>query len=323
MNTKLVTAYYPLNEGTPFWGKQNRHRWYKNSIASICNVGVPVICYTDDNGYDEILETKISRNLDNLIIKKYEMTSSPFFERMLKIRTEGNPELYNNKSHPFYKMPFVIYWNKWVFLEMEYEPDTYIYWIDGGLSTDGVLPHRVNDYVHEPDFSTRYAGIGNYYNEHEFKFHSYNKVFNPEFINKINQFSEGKIINLCRRDTTDNDFYLLEEKLNLTKGKIMRDNLYPVGALFGGNTPYLLDYINEFYNVSNKILAIGDYACTEQEIMGHIHAEYREWFKDWMFHDFYHDDWKINNDQKLVPYRELFPNNISFSDFFINPLDTL
>jgi hypothetical protein len=79
-----------------------------------------------------------------------------------------------------------------------------------------------------------------------------------------------------------------------------------------------LSYINKFNDTAEQILSIGDYLCTEQEIMGHIHAEHPEWFADWVFHDFYHEDWKIMNDHKLSPYRELFPNNISFSSFFLD-----
>jgi hypothetical protein len=318
MITKLVTAYYPIHNGPPLWGKEGRHRWYKHSIASICNTGVPVICYTDDSSYDELLEVKNKRQLDNLVIKIYDIKSNPFQERIYKIRTEGHPEMYNNHLHPYYRMPVSIYWMKWNFLKMEYEDNAYIYWIDGGLSTDGVLPHKVNDYVSEPGFATRYAGEGDYVLDHEHKFHTFSKVFNPEFITKLNKFTDGKILNICRQGITDNNFYLLEEKLDLTKGKIMQDDLYPVGAMFGGNSPYLLPYIDTFNHVADKILSIGDYVCTEQEIMGHIHCENREWFADWVFNDFYHDDWKITCDGKLVPYRELMPNNISFSSFFID-----
>ncbi len=130
MNTKLVTAYYPLHQGPPFWGKQNRERWYKHSIASICGTGVPVICYTDEIGYKEINEIKTNKKLDNLILKMYDLTTSPFHDRIYKARTEGHPEMYNNEFHPYYKMPVSIYWMKWNFLKMEHEEDTYIYWMD-------------------------------------------------------------------------------------------------------------------------------------------------------------------------------------------------
>jgi hypothetical protein len=322
MNTKLVTAYYPVHNGPPLWGKEGRHRWYKHSIASICGTGVSVVCYTDaGESYNELLEIKEQRQLDNLTIKTYDIASNPFQERMYKVRTEGNPDLYNNYLHPFYRMPFSIYWTKWTFLEMEYEPDTYIYWIDGGLSTDGVFPKRGNDYANEPGFNERYAGMDNLYIDHEFKFHSFSKIFNPGLIEKINGFVGDKILNLCRQDQTDNDFYTLEDKLNLTKGEIAHVNRYPVGAMFGGNSPYIMPYINEFNRIADEILSIGDYACTEQEIMGLIHTQHQEWFADWIFHDFYHEDWEIMNDHQLTPYRTLYPNNISFSSFFLDPIN--
>jgi hypothetical protein len=323
MNTKLVTAYYPVHNGPPFWGKENRHRWYKHSIASICNTGVPVVCYTDaGESYDELLQIKNERQLDNLEIKIYDIASNPFQERMYRVRAEGNPDLYNNYLHPFYKMPFSIYWMKWNFLKMEYEEDTYIYWIDGGLSTDGVFPKRGNDYADEDGFDIRYAEMGNFYTDHEFKFHSFKKIFNPDLITKINNFVGDKVLNLCRQDQTDNDFYTLEDKLNVPiKGKVAQANKYPVGAIFGGNSPYLMEYINKFNEVADQILSIGDYACTEQEIMGYIHAEHPEWFADWRFHDFYHEDWQIMNDHVLTPYRTLFPNNTSFSSFFLDPIN--
>jgi len=322
MNTKLVTAYYPVHNGPPLWGKEGRHRWYKHSIASICGTGVSVVCYTDaGESYNEVLEIKEQTQLDNLTIKTYDIASNPFQERMYKVRTEGNPDLYNNYLHPFYRMPFSIYWTKWTFLEMEYEPDTYIYWIDGGLSTDGVFPKRGNDYADEPGFNERYAGMDNFYIDHEFKFHSFSKIFNPGLIEKINGFVGDKILNLCRQDQTDNDFYTLEDKLNLTKGEIAHVNRYPVGAMFGGNSPYLIPYINEFNRIADEILSIGDYACTEQEIMGLIHTQHQEWFADWIFHDFYHEDWQIMNDHQLTPYRTLYPNNISFSSFFLDPIN--
>lgn len=321
MNTKLVTAYYPVHNGPPLWGKEGRHRWYKHSIASICGVGVPVICYTDEESYSEINEVKEQRQLDNLEIKIYDIASNPFQERIYKVRTEGNPNLYNNYLHPFYRMPFSIYWTKWIFLEMEYEPDTYLYWIDGGLSTDGIFPKRVNDYADEHGFDIRYAEMGNYYTDHEFKFHSFSKVFNPSLITKINDFVGDKILNLCRQNTTDNDFRLLEEKLSKPEvGAILNTNKFPVGAIFGGNSPYMLDYISEFKNVANQILEIGDYVCTEQEIMGLIHTEHPEWFADWVFDEFYHEDWNIINDGQPTPYRTLFPNSTSFSSFFIDPI---
>jgi len=324
MNTKLVTAYYPLHQGPPFWGKQNRERWYKHSIASICGTGVPVICYTDEIGYKEINEIKTNKKLDNLILKMYDLTTSPFHDRIYKARTEGHPEMYNNEFHPYYKMPVSIYWMKWNFLKMEHEEDTYIYWIDGGLSTQGVFPSRGSSYGNDPGYLKNYNGEeGDFYLVHEFKMFTFDKIFNPNFIPNLNKFSENKIVNICRQDGTDNDFYLFEDKLDLPRGEIMRSNQFPVGALFGGHSSQLPKYIDEFNSIADRILSIGDYVCTEQEIMGYIHTIHPDWFKDWNFHDFYHEDWKLaNGPDVFTPYREAYPDNVSFSSFFIDILGT-
>jgi hypothetical protein len=55
--------------------------------------------------------------------------------------------------------------------------------------------------------------------------------------------------------------------------------------------------------------------------MGYIHSIHPDWFTDWTFHDFYHEDWKLANGPGiLTPYREAYPNNISFSKLFIDTL---
>jgi hypothetical protein len=322
MKTKLVTAYYPLHQGPPFWGKQNRERWYKHSIASICETKVPIICYTDELGYDELFAVKTDRQLDNLTIKMYDLTTSQFHDRVYKARMEGNPEMYNNELHPYYRMPVSVYWMKWGFLKMEYEEDTYIYWIDGGLSTQGVFPGRASSYGTDPGYFKNYNGEeGDFYTTHEFKLFVFDKIFNLNFIPNLNKFSEGKIVNICRQDCTDNDFHLFEEKLNLPKGNIIYTNKFPVGALFGGHSSQIMKYVDEFNEVANKVLEVGDYVCTEQEIMGYVHSIHPDWFTDWTFHDFYHEDWKLaNGPSVLIPYREAYPNNISFSKLFIDTL---
>ena len=94
----------------------------------------------------------------------------------------------------------------------------------------------------------------------------------------------------------DNDYRLLEQKIQEPfSDKVIQSNKFPVGAMFGGNTPYLKQYINEFHEIAERILnrPEKDYLCTEQEIMGYIHVKYPEWFKDWTFNTFYHEEWDM------------------------------
>jgi hypothetical protein len=312
MKTKLVTAYYPHSVGEPIWGKNGRERWYKYSLASICGTDVPVFCYTSGEALKELEAYREERNLTNLTLIDYDITQGPFHERIYNTRIK-HWELYNNKEHPFYYMSFSIYWNKWHFLKLQYEPDTYIYWIDSGLSTEGVFPRRVNDYSHEEDFLTAPNGVN------EFKHYSFSKIFNPDLLPRINKYAGNKILNLCRRGSTDNDFGTMQDKLGVpVRDQIYSDDLFPVASLFGGNTPLLLDYIEKIHSVMEDILARGDYLCTEQEIMGYVHTFNRDLFTDWIFNDFYHEDWLIMVHGEKVKYRDLLPNNIAFSEFWIN-----
>lgn len=250
MNTKLVTAYYPNHQGPPFWGKQGKNKLYKNSIASICGMGASVVCYTDNQSLSELIQLKEEKKLNNLVIKLHNLEINPLQKRIYNIRVTY-PELYNNESNSLYEIPFIIHWMKWNFLQMEYEPDTYLYWVNAGLA-DGI-------------------------------------ILNPKRLKAINDYTEGKILNVCT-----NDIHEFENKLE----PIVDIDKFPIGIIFGGNSPYLLDYIKLLNKIIETTLNSEDYLCTEQEIMSYAHAAYPEWFKDWMFNtsfdNFFSDDLSLS-----------------------------
>jgi hypothetical protein len=305
MKTKLVTSYYPFHNGEPYWGQLNRDRWYKYSLATICGLGTDITCYTDpgDKGYNQLAELKEKFNLQNLTIKIYDMSDNPYQEKVYQIRT-NNPEKYNNPADVrFYTRPTVIYWMKYSFLEMEYESDIQLYWIDAGLSHSGLFPSFVNQYCDEPEFATFY---GSEYMANEYKVYNYNKAFTPKTLNKINVYAGDKIVNLYRHSSDDN-LSEFNEKLNLNTDY---ESVYPIAGIFGGNSDLMLQYINKSKEVIEQILQV-DEICTEQEVMAYINATNREWFKNWHFDTFYHEDWK-----------NIFtPGQISFSHFFLKSLN--
>jgi len=304
MKTKIVTSYYPFHNGEPYWGQFHRDRWYKYSLVAICGLGTDIVCYTDpgDKGYDQLLEIKEKFNLENLTLKTYDISTNPYQDQVYKIRMT-KADLYNNsENRRFYTRPTVIYWMKYSFLEMEYEPDTQLYWIDSGLSHQGLFPSCANKYESEPEFATLY---GDKYMENEYKVYHYNKAFTPDTLNRINEFAQDKLINLYR-NSTDDDLPEFNKKLNLN---ITYEPVFPIAGFFGGNSDLMIQYINKSKEVIEQILQI-DEICTEQEIMAYINATNVDWFKNWYFDTFYHEDWKnIYN-----------PNQISFSHFFLKPL---
>jgi hypothetical protein len=305
MKNKIVTSYYPFHNGEPYWGQLNRDRWYKYSLATICGLGTDVVCYTDsgDKGYEQLLEIKEKFNLENLTLKTYNISTNPYQDQVYRIRMI-KADLYNNsENRRFYTRPTVIYWMKYSFLEMEYEPNTQLYWIDAGLSHSGLFPSFANQYCNEPEFATFY---GSEYMDNEYKVYNYNKAFTPETLNKINVYAENKIINLYRHSSDDN-LSEFNEKLKLNTDY---ESIYPVAGIFGGNSDLMMQYISKSKEIIEQILQVNE-ICTEQEIMAYINATNREWFKNWYFDTFYHEDW--NN---------IFsPEQISFSHFFLKSLN--
>ncbi len=307
MKTKIVTSYYGFHDGPPFWGQLNRDRWYKYSLACISELGSDIVCYTDegDKGYNQLQEIKEKFNLDNLTIKVYKLEENPYQERVYNIRI-NNAETYNNPDlRHFYCRSQQIYWMKYSFLEMEYESDINLYWIDSGLSHNGLFPAYASRYSVEEDYSNFYNKDGHYINE--YKLYCFDKAFNPDVLEKINTYSENKIINLYR-NTSDDNYSLFNEKLGLDTNY---DSIYPIAGFFGGNSKLMLNYITESKQVIEKVLSLGNYLCNEQEIMGYINATNREWFKNWKFDTFYHEDWT----------NVYSPNQVSFSHFFLKDLN--
>jgi hypothetical protein len=321
MSTKLVTSYYASYfGGEPYWGKQSRDEWYAYSIISICNLGAEVICYTNDDtpDYDFINNLKQKHNLDNLTIKLFNLQDSPFHTRIYNIR-KNNADVYDNPLHPFYILPVSIYWLKWYFLNLEYQENIYLYWIDAGLSTGSLIPYALNKYKDEEGFASRYQGEGFVEYDHRYKHFIFDQAFNSTTMEKINTFVEDKILCLCRGYVMDNDYQLLENKIGLEfASAVIQSNQFPVAAMFGGNSSYLPLYISKFNEIAELILNLPeqDYLCTEQEIMGYIHVTYPEWFKKWEFSTFYHeesDNWEVLHNENY----ELK----SFYKFFTDPLE--
>lgn len=306
MKNKLVTSYYGYHDGPPFWGQLNRDRWYKYSLASICEMGAETICYTDeeDKGFNQLQDIKERFNLDNLTIKIFKLENNPYQERIYNIRM-NNSETYNNPDlRHFYCRSQQIYWMKYSFLEMEYEPNIKLFWIDSGLAHNGLFPSYASKYSVEEGYSSFYNAEG--YMDNEYKIYYYDKAFNPEVLNKISEFAEDKIINLYR-NTSDDNYSLFNEKLNLDTNY---ESIYPIAGFFGGKSELMLEYIKKSKETIEKVLQVGDYLSTEQEIMGYINATNRDWFKNWKFDTFYHEDWT-----------NIFqPDQISFSHFFLKDL---
>ena len=192
---------------------------------------------------------------------------------------------------------------KFVFLKMEYEPNTQLYWIDAGLSHSGLFPSYASKYEVEPEFKNFYS---NNYLKNEHKVYHYDKAFTSEILNKINLYAEQKIVNLYRTYSDDNPSEF-KSKLGV---KDSFERIYPVGGFFGGKSELIINYIDKCEKFIQEVLDRNE-ICSEQVVMAYVNATNREWFKNWKFDTFYHEDWT-----------DIFTEGqVSFSHFFLKPLN--
>jgi len=303
LRTKLVTSYYPFHTGQPYWGQLNRDRWYKYSLATISNMG-EITCYTDpgDKGYNQLMELKNTYNLQNLIIKIYEIKDNPYQDRVNTIRTTKADRYNNPNAVGYYTRPTVIYWMKFIFLDMEFEPNTNMYWIDSGLSHCGLFPPHASKYGIESEFATFYQ---NDYWNNEYKVYHYDKAFTPEVLSKIDKFVGDKLINLCRKTSDDNPIEF-NKTLNVNT---IYDDIHPAGGFFGGPSELLSNFNTKCKQVMEDILSVNE-VCSDQSIMAYVNATNRDWFRNWHFDTFYHEGWT----------NVFKPGQVSFSHFFLKPL---
>lgn len=288
MKTKFVTMFYGYHGGPPYWGHWNRDHWYQSSLVSICGLNHEIVCYTDegDKGENQLRALKERHGLTNLIIKTFNMLENPYQERIYNIRM-NNPNVYNNPElGHFYNGSPQIYWSKFDFLLKEYEPDINLYWIDGGLSHPGLFPLNGRKYEHYEDY----------------KHYWYPDYFNASTVERINKFSENKIINLYQYNITNQN---LREFNEVIGSDSMYEGVYVKGGFFGGNSNLMLDYLNELKKVIEVVLSKNNFLCMDEQIMIYVNYHHRDWFKNWRFETWYFDD----------------PNQIGFHQFFNNSVN--
>ena len=303
MKTKLVTSYYAHHNGPPFFGKQNRDKWYLYSIVNICNLKTEVVCYSDNRGggLQELKKVKQKFNLDNLIIKEFDMGDNPWSSTVSEI-VKLYPEKYNNINRYEYYWSSQIYWMKWFFVEKELVPNCYIYWIDGGLSHPGLFPKKYSSFYDGENWDNQFPSEN--FKDIEYRFYQFDKAFTPSTLNRINEFTEDKILHLSR---TSGEYNVEQFYENINEEVPAQPTPFPLGGFWGGESSNLQSYVDDYYKTIEKVLSNKRYLCTDQEISYYICTKdtNSERFKYFNFDTHYHEDWE-----------HYTPGQVSFSDIF-------
>jgi hypothetical protein len=284
--TKLVTSAYYNISGHPHHGADRYLRLIKSLPNIAENTQLPIVCYTSKlhGCYDELARVLDTRKLDNVTLKVYELEDHPLHESVLKIRQSDSilGERYTSR-------PIIVYWAKFDFLLNEMDADEYIYWIDGGLSHNGLFPKRFS--------------IGD---QTGYGFTDYNCTFNfscfsKESFGRINTFVGDKILHMVRQ-SCDADLYAIHKIPELAKQFIIPSNQHwPVAGIFGAHTSKssLKTYLHAAQNVL-QTLVNHNQLTVEEAIMGYLNVTNPDWFKQYHFENFYTED----NTEPFLHFKE-------------------
>lgn len=276
MTTKLVTCIYNNIHGTMYGGRLNRNDTYMYSLNSISETQTPITCFTSANDINDLLAYFVDyKKKTNISFKLNELNQSPFHHKILNIKN-NNCEYKNNSWES--RCPHIMY-GKFIWLLSEIDKchdNDYVYWIDAGLSHGGILPRKfTNSFIQEKDYPpvihNRY--YKEFMNRHE-------NIFNNEFINKINSYSDNKFLLICCTNPQH-----LESRNNENPCGV-----FPIGGLFGGLVsvikPILLQCLELVHHFLNNNIIV-----QEEVILEIVLCKNKQLFKTYTFDTWYHDDW--------------------------------
>ena len=290
MKTRLVTALYFGIHQHPFYGHDAPARWdrYINSLETLSTMNEEIICYCNEQYYDNIISEFETREITNIELRVKNLEDIKHSSRMIDIKTK-NPDKF--------KFYLEIGWAKIALMEECMSDDLdYLYWIDVGLSHMALFPKKYN-----PN-ADKITGIS--YDKNRYTYYG---IFNSSLFPNINKFLGDKLIDL--RNTT---FFHNHRESNEILEKA---HIYPslsVGGIIGGHTSKLKTFFNRFEEYCQVCLN-KEFLINHEMIMTVIGHENPEDYMRFEFNTWYHENTK-DTDPSVTD--EFLSNKKSFYKFF-------
>jgi hypothetical protein len=230
MKTLIYTSIYSNLWGTDFGGRPGRSLHYKYSLLSILNLNShKFICFTSEselpdleNWFYEI--NNISKDVLEFIV--FDLTKTKYYDKIFKLK--------DSQVMTISDRCYEIQYNKFFWLENIPNLNDYdkVYWFDSGLSHGGILPEKYS--------------YGSGYEKH-FTF----TVFNPDYLNYLNNISDDKIVLLSKNNS--GKFYWSTTIPPKYYSKY-NNHEHIVGGFFGGNTTSMLKLKDDFESLLIELL---------------------------------------------------------------------
>lgn len=292
----FVTSVYDELFQTEFAGRNNRGSHYAFSLAQIHRSGAPVYCYTDQYNIKKFYPPLLAHGCNNTRFFNYDLNKFKYHED-IKLIKKSDPDRYQGRS-AWTQRCVEIMWGKFDMIihaaeTTGIEPDKYMFWIDAGLSHNGILPYYYNSQYAKDKYTPASLDY-----QHSFYF---DKIFNenlPQYL--IDKMGDNKLLFMfCDMPQHNDPSPLPKFKMKGTS----------VGGLFGGD-------IETLYNWAKRGQEVYSYLVQEQclikeeDILSHLISENEtDPIELYRFNTWYHEDWgdKLFNRER---------GNKSFADFF-------
>jgi hypothetical protein len=289
----------------PYFGHETyaRKERYLHSLRTLSNTKEEISLYCNENEYQELKNYCQEHGLTNVNIKISNIWDYPNSKKMKNIKEKSN-------NFNFYHE---IDWNKLYLLEKEFDKKyDYIYWVDVGISHNGLWLDRYNPYIEKCDGMSR-----------TYECYSYTNLFNEFLFSKISNKIENKLINfsttLMAHHPSSVEHIL--GPYDVTKISNTGNISISIGGFLGGHTSKIEWFINEFKTLSDKILN-NEIISNHELILSFVVRNKPENFYTFVFNTWYHKDFIFNGfgdfkeEEREEFKNNFFKNTIQFVNFF-------
>lgn len=298
-NVNFVTCVYDRLFETKFRGRLNRGSQYAYSLGQMLQMDVPFYCYTDYVNFLSFAPSWMYHGKDKTRFFNYNLDQSPFHSEFERIRAL-DPELYVD-GISWRQRCLEIMWGKFDMIihaaeQIGLDSGEYLYWIDAGLSHDGIISPRYNSSEEEAGITASRRYQKTFQND---------RIFNPAFPQMLaNYTGHDKMMFVMTRGPQHSDPMPLPAVPKKYKGTV-------IGGIFGGPVKLMHELATEA-NICCREILKGDKLVKEEDILTYIlhrrlanDPDYQDKTKLFTFETWYHDGWDSYDESQ-----------IGFSDFF-------
>lgn len=289
MKTLLITSIYSDLWGTEFGGRPSRDFHYKASLLSILKLSpTKVICFTSNKelaSLEDFFYTKNKVDPNLLEFSTFELSDSRYFDLIYPKK--------NIEKMKTLDRCFEIQYNKFFWFDTIENTNQYdrVYWIDAGLSHNGLFPDKHRDLT--GGYQAHYYSVD---------------LFKPELLEKLNVISKDSTLLIAKNN--QGGFYWSQglppkyfNTYNLSK--------HIIGGLFGGTPKMYAEFKNKFEVSLLDVLENENELYMEEQIITCLYRNFEEEFTllefdDWMARE---DDWYKSrniNKKKCKLFYEMF-----------------